>query len=232
MPSDQEIEEAIAESRLLISDPTPRTSRAILREIEMLKELLTQRMGGTEKAVEVAHADLTRVPTDVQKEISHVLQLLAGENRLAAKALEVHLEKFAGIERQFQQLDKRLEKSAQDSDKALLNALQAAKELGSEQVKSSKESIAKSDTSTQAALAQQGASLTTLRDALTAAINEIKARQDRMESQAIGRAEQQINTRNITAESRDNTQLWFGAAGFLFGLASLIGMIVTFIVTK
>jgi len=88
-----------------ITDPSSLTTQQLWREIASLKELLMSRINSVEKAIEVAHEDLVRVPTDVQKSVITLKEL--------------HDEKFAGINQRF--LDNKLAldaafKSVQDGN--------------------------------------------------------------------------------------------------------------------
>jgi hypothetical protein len=67
-----------------------------------------------EKAIEVAHQDMVRVPTEVQKQVGSLKEL--------------HDEKFKGIATRFDERDARTKEVAELNQKAIDAALQAAKE--------------------------------------------------------------------------------------------------------
>lgn len=52
--------------------PSEPTTNLILREVNHIRELLEARIDAIEAATRVAHADLVRVPTDVDKQISNL----------------------------------------------------------------------------------------------------------------------------------------------------------------
>lgn len=56
-------------------DPSQRTLELISLQIDSLKELLQSRIQANEKAVDVAHDDLVRVPTEVQKSVGTLRDL-------------------------------------------------------------------------------------------------------------------------------------------------------------
>lgn len=56
-------------------DPTHLTTQQLWREVASLKELLTARIEAIEKSIEVAHEDLVRVPTDVQRQVGNLERL-------------------------------------------------------------------------------------------------------------------------------------------------------------
>ncbi len=71
----------------LITDPSSLTTQQLWREIASLEKLLSNKIASIEKSIDVAHQDLVRVPTEVDK---------------AVKTLkDLHDEKFSGIEQRF-----------------------------------------------------------------------------------------------------------------------------------
>jgi len=67
-------------------DPTSLTTQQLWREIASLKELMFSRLLAIETSIEVAHEDMVRVPTDVQKQVGGLKEL--HEIRLAALAAD------------------------------------------------------------------------------------------------------------------------------------------------
>lgn len=53
-------------------DPSELTTNLILREVNHIRELLEARVAAIENAIIVAHGDLVRVPTEVDKQISNL----------------------------------------------------------------------------------------------------------------------------------------------------------------
>lgn len=97
-----------------VPDPTLLTTQQLMAAISALKELVFTRLDGNDKAVELFNANLTRVPTDTDKQISHLKEL--------------HAEKFKAVQGQFLERDVRTDKIAELGQKALEAALSAAKE--------------------------------------------------------------------------------------------------------
>jgi hypothetical protein len=62
--------------RRYATDPTTLTTEQLRREVLMLRELLESRIGAVEKASEVFSDNLQRVPTQLDREISKILQLM------------------------------------------------------------------------------------------------------------------------------------------------------------
>jgi hypothetical protein len=115
-------------------DPSVLTTEALAREILALKELVFIRLDGMDKAVDLFSETLTRTPTDVDKQISHL------------KAL--HEEKFQGVEKQFMERDVRIEQAAVATKIAVDAALSAAKEAVGSQNLANAAAITKSEAAT------------------------------------------------------------------------------------
>lgn len=101
-------------SDIHVSDPSPLTTAALWREIQHLKELFETKVDSIEKAIEVAHADAVRVPTEIQQHVGNLRDL--------------HDEKFKSVEARFDERDKRFEQEAENSKSAVAAAFNASKE--------------------------------------------------------------------------------------------------------
>jgi hypothetical protein len=60
-----------------VPDPTLLTTAALTREISALKELVVTRLDAMDKAQSLFETNLTRVPTDIDKQLSHLKELHA-----------------------------------------------------------------------------------------------------------------------------------------------------------
>jgi hypothetical protein len=100
----------------LRDDPSLLTTQALWREIEHLKEFLQSQIDETKRNQELAHENLVRVPTDVQKAVGNLRDLI--ERRFQDESA-LRDEKFAGVQKQFDE-----KKTAIDA------ALAAVKEAG------------------------------------------------------------------------------------------------------
>lgn len=104
------------ELRALLSDPSALTTQQLWREIQNLKELVEARIDSIEKSIQVAHDDLVRVPTDVQKQVGNLKELI--DQRFMQEGA-LRDEKFASVQKQF------------DGNKTAVDAaLAAVKEAG------------------------------------------------------------------------------------------------------
>lgn len=116
-------------------DPTILTTQNLRREIEGLRELqealvsgeigkLETRLNGMDKAIELLHTASARIPLHVKEEVTHLSELVVEKiERLG----DVATERFAGIEKQFAERDKRTEQLSL-ADKTAVNAALAAQE--------------------------------------------------------------------------------------------------------
>jgi hypothetical protein len=94
------------------SDPTPLTTAQLLREIASLKELVLSKIEAIDKAITVAHDDLVRVPTDVQKQVGTLKDLhgalIEGIQKELVDRAEMWSRKFDGVDNKFADFDKKL----------------------------------------------------------------------------------------------------------------------------
>lgn len=166
MPDDDDL-------RRLAADPTAATASLLLREIANLKDNIAVRLDAMDKAMTLFQENLTRVPTDVQKEVGHLR--------------EFHDQMFADIHAQLKERSDRRVSEKQAAEKALDAALVGQKE---------------STTKTQAATEKQIDSLkealeksnVTLKDQIVA----LASRLDRGEAGHVGASEYRKDNRDHT----------------------------------
>lgn len=188
--------------RRLASDPTALTTAMLLREIANLREKIEIRLDAMDKAMTLFQENLTRVPTEVQKEVGHLKEL--------------HDQKFADIHAQLRERSERrtLEKKA--AEDALAAALAAQKELAAAQDTANAAAISKSQEATD----KQVDSIKSAAEAIKASLDDkiaiINGRLDRGEGGHAGASE-------YKKDSRDNTSM------FIAGLALLAAIALHFI---
>lgn len=200
-------------------DPSILTTQQLWREIASLKELVLTHIERVDKAVDVAHADLVRVPTEVQKAISglkdvHEEKFTTFEHRFSdrAKFIDQRLddnyriadEKFNSVEKQFKERDTRVEQTARDTKLAVDAALQAAEKA-----------VSKSETSTVKQIDQQALTITNANRSLDDKINDLKDRITRIEGQALGALSQK-------GETKDNWGYIAGGVGLLITIITIV----------
>jgi hypothetical protein len=168
-----------------LPDPTLLTTENLRREIANLSLLIDARLDGMDKAVVIFQDSLTRVPTDTDKQVSHLRELVLSE---LTRVSLVHEEKFRSIGVQFTERDVRTEQTSRDSKVAVDAALQAAKEAVGEQNKSSALAIAKSEAATTKQIDQLGVLISNTTAGLNDKIEDIKARLTLIEGKDSGGA--------------------------------------------
>jgi chromosome segregation ATPase len=165
------------------ADPTRLTTQQLDRAIVDLRQELVTRLEADEKAAALAHEDLVRVPTTVDKAVSAAESVL-GARREALEAVMV--EKFAGVNTQFVERDKRTEQLTIANSTAIAAALQAQKEAVNEQNRASSEAIDKSNKQTAEAITQLQTLFQSNIGSLSNQLNDLKSRIDRSEGQKGG----------------------------------------------
>lgn len=171
-------------------DPTELTTEALRREIDLLGSLIAARLVAVEKTQQAFEQNITRVPTDVDKQVGQLRDLLEMRFQVADA-------NFANIDTQFRERDVRTDLAADSVGKAIDAALRAAQERADK---------------TESALFKQLDQLSVLFDRQAAALQQqlgdVKERVIAMEQRSEGSIEQR-------SEGRDSQSLW---AGIIFGL--------------
>jgi hypothetical protein len=184
---------------LLVSDPSSLTTQQLQRELTLLRELIETRLAAMDKAQKIFEDNLTRVPTDTDKQISHLKEL--------------HEEKFRSIEIQFRERDNRTEQNSKQSELAINAALQAAKEAVEKQNQSSAIAISKSENATTKQLDQIGFQIQAIAKSSDDKIADLKERLTMQEGQKKGLGE--------------GWGMLVGALGFLIAIGTLITMFIS-----
>lgn len=195
-----------------VPDPTLLTTEALKREIASLKEVVFTRLDGMDKAVSIFREDITRVPTDTDKQIQHLKELVL-------ETFEVVHEKFRSVQTQFVERDVRVEQTAKDTKIAVDAALTAAEKAVGKQNESFSLSINKSEAATTKQIDQLGQVIQSETKALLGFINDMKDRLNRIEGQDVGKQTA------VTTQQTSNTSLVaiIGLAiGTIIGIGGLI----------
>jgi len=126
-----------------VPDPTVLTTAQLQREIAALKEVLSTRLDGMDRAMTLFAENIHRVPSETDRAIGQLKALHETliRERFAATALQ-----FASIQTQFAERDVRNEQMERKNDTALTAALNAAKEQVSQQNTAFAEATAKAET--------------------------------------------------------------------------------------
>lgn len=211
MPEDVSGTVRYAGANLPVPDPTLLTTQQLLREMANLREVIFTRLDGNDRAIVLFNENLTRVPTDTDKQVQHLRELHeerivsveTGASLQLKAAIDKFTEMFASIQVQFRERDVRSESSKIASDIALAAALQAAKEAVGEQNKSSTAAISKSEASTIKQIEQMGTLIQQVGKALDEKFSDVKDRLTLIEGRTAGlgeaRASHQVSAGFIVA---------------------------------
>lgn len=173
-------------------DPTTRTVEALYREVDHLKELMTNRNLAYDKAIELLQARQDRQPQPV-------------ENKLAIDAMrELVDERFANVALRFSERDIRAGESLTASKLAVDAAFQ-----------SSAQAIAKSEVATNKQLEQIQVNQSNTTKALEDRMSDLKDRLTVIESLDRGRGVERTDTRS-------GQQMILAAVGGLLALLGII----------
>lgn len=162
-----------------LSDPSALTTAQLWREIAALKELLFTRQESTDKAIAVAHDDMVRWPTDLDKAVGTLRDLHEEKLKHLLTIISEHAalrtERFASIQRQFEDWDRRTDL-----------ALESQKQLAAQQNISAGQATAKSEASFTKQIESLGQLVHTKADAANAKSDDLKERMDRIEGKGAG----------------------------------------------
>jgi hypothetical protein len=132
-------------STVPVPDPTLLTTAQLDRAVSYLEAKFGARLDAMDKAQELLHEDFVRVPTEMDKQASHLKDVIESELR---GFVAVSDEKFASVDRQFSERDTRTEQAAIATKIAVDAALQAQKEAAGAQNESNAAAITKSEAAT------------------------------------------------------------------------------------
>ena len=196
------------ESNLPIPDPTPLTTAQLDRSIESLEARIDARIDAMDKASRLLHEDFTRVPTEMDRRLGHLQELIFSKLDAVARVTE---QQFNAIGMRFEELDKRTAQLSAADKTAIAAALQAQKEAASAQNESNTLATAKSEKNFAELIAQGQALLLEVRRNNEIQIGDLKSRVDKGEAHGKGVGD-----------------VWgwvVGGVGLLFGFASIIALV-------
>ena len=133
------------DSNIPLPDPSILTTQQMHREINALRDTFETRLNGMDKATALLGDNVSRVPTDTDKQIMHLRALHDEKFNAVTSAREAM---SLGIQKQFDERDIR-SAASEDAAKVAVNAaLQAQKEAAAAQNSSNTAAIAKSEVAT------------------------------------------------------------------------------------
>jgi chromosome segregation ATPase len=148
-------------------DPTVLTTQQMLRAVGAERDyvdgqlgILRERLNAIDVATRLLNETVNRTPTDIQKEITHLRELMQVE--------------FQSVALQFKERDTRSERESRDNKVAVDAAFAAQKEAASEQNKSNTLAISKSETSTSETINKLAELVGSKTDALSDKVDDLK----------------------------------------------------------
>ena len=180
---------------------------------------LIARLDAIDKATDKFEANLNRVPTDVDKQVGHLKELMVE----TFKTVE---ERFGGVALQFKERDTRSERESRDNKVAVDAAFAAQKEAASEQNKSNTLAIDKSEKATAETLNKQADLFKSATDALSERVDASKEISGKIDTRLTT-----IESRGVVGREGQAAQQWassFAVAVFvaLVSCISAIGLII------
>jgi hypothetical protein len=186
-------------------DPTVLTTEALIRAVNAERdyvdgqiEVLEERLRAIDVATRLLNETVNRVPTDVQREVSHLTSLMD--------------ERLRSIGLQFAERDTRQEREARDNKLAVDAAFAAQEKQAAAQNKANAEAIGKSEIATSETIRNLTALLNTTGAGLGDKIDDIKERVGRVES--------------IRQGGRETISGVYALAGFLASVVLIVGFLV------
>lgn len=164
-----------------MSDPNTLTTSQLLREVGFLEKHFTAEMAAVKEGIKIAHDDFVRVPTEVQKQIAALKELLESTIDSGEMLKE---EKFKNIDKRLDMVEQARVEQKKDTATAVDAALKAAKEAVTEQNTSNVLAINKSEAATTKQIDQQAFLLSQIKTELVDKINDVKERQIKNDSMA------------------------------------------------
>lgn len=187
-----------------VPDPTVLTTEALARAVTAERdylnaqlEVLRERLRGIDRATELLNETVNRVPTDLQREITHLRELTEERDR--------------SVQTQFRERDTRQERESRDNKVAVDAAFAAQKEAAREQNNSNTLAINKSEQATTETIAKLAELFKTSTDALAGKLDDFKERLTRIESMRQG--------------GKETRGELYALVGFLAAAATLVGIL-------
>jgi len=218
-------------SRLALADPTDATSRALLREITNLEKVTALQIGALEKAVDVAHQDMVRVPTEVQKAVGGLEALIDAKLETIRQMFNVHVEMFNSVQKQFAERDTRTDQAAISIEKAINAALTAQKEQADKTQSANDKAAIKTETAFTKLIDEQGKGMTSVQAAFTTSIDAIKERIGDLQRSLSQITSAAIGRKDTVSESQNSIGVWVAVVAVILsgisGLASIVTLVMT-----
>lgn len=155
---------------LTTGDPTH--TQMVWREVRALKELIFSELNSMKRGIDIAHEDLVRVPTEVQKQVGSLRDIL-----------NIRIE---NLEKQFELIEKQRVEQKTDTRTAVDDALKAAKEAVAQSNLSNATAVLKSEAATTKVIDALATLVTQIDNAHNERINAVKEQLSKAEGRGLG----------------------------------------------
>lgn len=210
-----------------MSDPNTLSTSQLLREVGFLEKHFAAELASVKEGIKVSHDDFVRVPTEVQKQIGALKELLESTMEAAEMLKE---EKFKNIDKRLDMVEQARVEQKKDTATAVDAALKAAKEAVTEQNTSNVLAINKSEAATTKQIDQQAFLLAQIKTELVDKINDVKERQIKNDAMAGGLETLKAQVAALTsgaAKGEGKSQGYAQFVGWILFAIAVAGFIIT-----
>lgn len=238
--------------RVPFPDPTERGLQSLYREIAALKELVFTRLEGVEKAIKVFHDDLTRVPTDVDKQVGALhglifqrfelsnekFRCIDEETDRAKKSLDekidilvtVRDEQMRSIQTQFTERDTRVEQTFTSMKERADQASHSSKVAVDAALQAAKDAFAEQNRSSALSIAKSEAAIEKaidqLRILLHTATGAIEGKINDIKDRITIIESKQVGATQQRETTQGSQTQWVALGGMLIGAVGVIVAVV------
>jgi DNA anti-recombination protein RmuC len=180
--------------------------------------VVQERLQGIDKATELLNETVNRVPTDLQKAIAQMRELL-----------DV---RFDSVALQFKERDTRSERESRDNKVAVDAAFAAQKEAAAKQDEANQKAIDKSEKATNESISKLGEVVKASNDALADKIDDVKARLSDQDSKVTSITASRQGGQDATVERRQSNAAVYAAMTIGVTMILAVLTIVAFVLAN
>lgn len=177
--------------------------------VTAVREIFEARLDAMDKATELLSETVNRVPTETQREVGNLRNVVA--------------EQFRSVDKQFAERDIRSEREARDNRTAVDAAFAAQKEAAAEQNKANTTAINKSEAATAETIGKLAELFESRTEGLREQLNDLKLAQRALESGRSGATEGRVERR---ADRAIGSNMLAVVVSSIVGTAVVIGVVI------
>jgi len=220
-------------------DPTALTAKAvseakedIRREIDFVRQILSQRLDAMDAATDLMHDWRESLPRRLDDAIQAHRDINAEQFGRVWERFNLVMEKFDGVATQFAERDTRTEQLAQGGEKAINAALAAAKEAFQEQNRSAALAIAKSEAATMKSIDQLTTLFQTAIAAMSEQVGDLKGRVLLIEGRTVGLTSAQQTQQVAHTSQQASSSYLVAVIGLIVGTVIAVSGIILSLVFR